>query len=222
MGLFSRYNKTNFDAGGCMLEEVPMGADIVLAAQKFMAPRKIDSRDMLLTSSNQGQTPHCVGYSTAGYCEFIHWKTHHYPEQMDGDAVYAEAKKMDGSPNVNGTWPKFGVRAAINLGLIQGNGKYVQKGRKNVKFALHQYGVCVAGFMITTEWNKVEKKSGLIVDMGNNAQNRGGHAVLLCGYDNTGVYIQNSWGTEWGLHGFGLLRWSQFDRQFMSGMVITQ
>jgi len=220
MGLFSRYEKTNFEGGGCKLEDIPMGSDIVMASPKFMAPRKIDSRDMLLVSSNQGETPHCVGYSTAGYCEFVQWKMNHYPEQKDGDAIYKEAKRLDNSPNVNGTWPKFGVRAAINLGFIAGQGRYVSKSRKEVQFALHQYGVCIAGFMITTEWNKVEKKNGLISDMGNAAVNRGGHAVLLCGYDDTGVYLQNSWGTEWGIHGFGILRWSQFDRQFMNGMVI--
>jgi len=220
MGWFSRYNKTNFEAGGCVLEDIPLGADVVLAADKFLAPRKIDSRDMLLTSSNQGQTPHCVGYSTAGYCEFIHWKIQHYPEQIDGDAIYAEAKKLDGSPNINGTWPKFGVEAAINLNLIKGKGKYIPSTRKDIQFALHQYGVCIAGLMITTEWNQVEKKTGMIIDLGNQAVKRGGHAILLCGYDDQGVYIQNSWGTEWGLYGFGMLRWSQFDKQFMNGMVI--
>jgi len=222
MGLFTRYNKTNFEAGGCMMEDIPMGADIVLTADKFRAPRKIDSRDMLVKASNQGQTPHCVGYSTAGYCEYYHWKTEHYPKQLNGDAIYEIAKTLDRSPHVAGTWPKFGVKAAINLGLIKGKGKYVPKSRNDVKFALHQYGVCIAGFMITDEWNKVEKRHGMISDFGNRAVQRGGHCVLICGYDDNGVFIQNSWGAEWGLHGFGLLKWKQFDRQFMNGMVITQ
>lgn len=221
MGFFSRYSKTDFKAGGCFIEDIPMGSEVILRAEKFIAPRKIDSRDMLLTSSNQGPMPHCVGYGTAGYCEFINWKIKHYPEQVDGDIIYAEAKKIDGSPNSNGTWPKFGVQAAINLGFIKGTGKYVNASREDVKFALHQYGVCIAGFMITDEWNQVEKKSGLIINLGNRAIRRGGHCVLLCGYDDFGVYIQNSWSEEWGIYGFALLSWEQFDRQFMNGMVIA-
>jgi len=221
MGWFTRYSKTNFEAGGCVIEDIPMGADIVLTAQKFTAPRKIDSRDMLVTSSNQGQTPHCVGYSTAGYCEYYHWKNEHYPKQLDGDAIYAKAKKYDKSPQVKGTWPKFGVQAAVKLGLITGKGKYIPNTRNDVKFALHQYGVCIAGFMITDEWNKVAKINGIISDFGNRAVKRGGHCVLICGYDESGVYIQNSWGEGWGLHGFGMLKWKQFDRQFMNGMVIV-
>lgn len=220
MGLFTRYKKTNFEAGGCIIEDIPMGAPVVRSDKKFIAPRKIDYRDMLVASSDQGQTPHCVGFSVAGCCEFWHWKKEHYPKQFDGDAIYAEAKKIDGSPEVGGTWPKFGVQAAIKLGFIKGKGKYIDSPMKDVMFALHQYSVCIGGFMITDEWNKVEASNGKIIDLGNRAVKRGGHCVLICGYDKDGVYIQNSWGTGWALHGFALLSWAQFSRQFMNGMII--
>ena len=35
----------------------------------------------------------------------------------------------------------------------------------------------------------------------------GGHAVIICGYDQEGVYIQNSWGRTWGFKGFCLMKW---------------
>lgn len=216
-----KYKKTNFKAGGCILEETtPKGFSKIKTSDKFVAPRKIDSRDMLLTSSHQGGSPHCVGYSTAGYCEFVHWKTKHYPQQIDGDHIYFEAKKLDNSPNVRGTWIKYGIQASINLNLIQGKGKLIPSNMQDIKFALHQYGVCIAGFRITNEWDKVERKTGIISDFGDKAKKRGGHAVLLCGYDSKGIYIQNSWGEEWGLHGFALLKWHQFDKQFKYAMVI--
>jgi hypothetical protein len=34
---------------------------------------------------------------------------------------------------------------------------------------------------------------------------RGGHAVVIVGYDHRGLWIHNSWGPEWGVEGFGLL-----------------
>lgn len=34
---------------------------------------------------------------------------------------------------------------------------------------------------------------------------RGNHAVLAVGYDSTGIQVQNSWGTNWGVDGFGTL-----------------
>jgi len=222
MSWFSKYNKTNFEAGGCKMGSIPMGAPVVKTNKKFYAPKKIDSRDMCLASSNQYKTPHCVGYGTAGYCEYYHWKKEHFPEQLNGDAIYAEAKKLDKQPNISGTWPRFGIQAAINLGFIKGKGEYVPSSILDIKFALHEYAVVIAGFKITNEWNQVEKKSGLIRDLGSNAVTRGGHCVLIVGYDATGIYIQNSWGAEWGIHGFAILPWHKVEKQLITAMVINQ
>ena len=38
--------------------------------------------------------------------------------------------------------------------------------------------------------------------------NIGGHSVLALGYDSTGLLIQNSWGTSWGINGFARLSWA--------------
>ena len=215
-----KYNKTKFEAGGLIPEEIPLGdPQIYKANEKFRAPRKIDFRDMCLASSNQGQSPHCVGYATAGFIEVQNWRTKHYPEQVDGDAIYAEAKKLDGNPNAKGTWLTFGIQASINLGLIKGKERKILANREDVKFALHEYGVCISAFMINDDWNYVERKNGLIRNTPNSKQ-LGGHAVLLCGYDDTGVYIQNSWSEQWGIHGFAILSWEQFDKQFKNAMVI--
>ena len=220
MGLFSKYKKTNFEAGGLLLPDRPLGArDGLQADAKFVAPRKIDNRDMLLSSSNQGQFPHCAGYTMAGVCEYYHWKRNHYPIQFSGDNIYLKAKEIDGYGG-NGTYLRFAVQAANLLNLIKCEGIDLGNSRDNIKFALHEYDVALAGFMITNEWNLVDKKTGRIKDLGSDANTRGGHAVLLCGYDSHGVYIQNSWSEEWGLHGFGLLSWAQFDRQFMKGMAV--
>jgi len=80
--------------------------------------------------------------------------------------------------------------------------------------------VVLSGFGITDEWNWVDKNTGMIRDMGENSSKRGGHAVLLCGYDDSGVYIQNSWGDQWGHYGFAILNWDMYDRQFMRAMII--
>mgnify|MGYP001004565829 CR=1 FL=1 len=216
---FLRYNKTSFAAGGCLLEDIPYGADVIMTAKKFIAPRRIDYRDMLVASSDQGNTPSCVGFSSAACCEFWHWKKEHYPKQFNGLTIYNKAKTLDGSPNADGTWPKYGVKAAIELGFIKGKGKYVNSSRDNIKFTLHEHGVFVGGFKITQDWNYVDKKTGLIRNT-SNSRTIGGHAICICGYNEQGVYIQNSWSKNYGIHGFAILRWEQVDKQFMNGMVI--
>ena len=34
---------------------------------------------------------------------------------------------------------------------------------------------------------------------------RGGHAIVIVGYDHRGLWIHNSWGPEWGIEGYGIL-----------------
>jgi hypothetical protein len=36
----------------------------------------------------------------------------------------------------------------------------------------------------------------------------GGHAMLVLGYDQTGIIVQNSWGTTWGAAGFARISWA--------------
>ena len=220
--IFSKYNKTNFEAGGLITYKTPLcameEAKFLKTAPQFMAPRKIDNRDMCLASNNQGQTPKCTAYSTAGYCEFQHWKTEHFPQQLDADAIYAKAKTIDGIPNEDGTYIWSAIKSAIALNMIKGEGKTIQPTKLDVQFAIHQYGVCIAGFIITDDWNYVEKKTGIIKNSFN-APRKGAHAVLLCGYDSTGCYVQNSWG-DWGAAGFGVLEWVMFEKQIDNAMVI--
>lgn len=49
-------------------------------------------------------------------------------------------------------------------------------------------------------------------DIAAGAKNYGGHAVLVLGYDSTGVLIQNQWGTGWGDGGYATLDWDFVQR----------
>jgi hypothetical protein len=151
--------------------------------------------------------------------EVRNWRTKHYPEQVDGDAIYREAKKIDGDNN-DGTSLDSAGQAAINLGLVSGKLQFVNSDFDSIKYCIHTNLAFVAGFNITNEWNYTDKKTGQILDLGDKAVILGGHAILVCGYDEFGVYIQNSWGSSWGIYGFALIPWSKVSKQFMYGMVI--
>lgn len=209
-------SKTHYKAGGLILGDIPLSANLVKTPEKFVAPRKIDFRDMCIETSNQGPHPFCGGYSVAGYIEVQNWKRLHYPQQVDGEAIYLEAKKFDGISG-DGTSLQAAVQAAMNLKLITGKAEYVNKGRENIKFAIHEFGVCVGGFEITADWNNV-RDDGVVPYKDN--RKLGGHAILICGFSPEGVYIQNSWSPTWGLYGFCLLSWQQVDEQFMHGMIV--
>ena len=71
--------------------------------------------------------------------------------------------------------------------------------------------LCIAGFKITDGW--YVPNADYTIKSGRTPL--GGHAVLVCGYDEKGVYIQNHWGKDWGAKGFGILPWSLYERQLM-------
>ena len=47
----------------------------------------------------------------------------------------------------------------------------------------------------------------------------GGHAFILIGYDETGFWIQNSWGPTWGLSGFAHLSYTDWSANAMDAWV---
>lgn len=215
----SRYTKTNFKAGYCKGPKLLANKENTASyPDHFLAPRKLDFRDMCIKTSDQESTPHCAGYAIAGMIEVQNWKRKHYPEQVDGDSIYTESKRIDGDPH-EGTSLDSAARAAINLKLINGKIKFVETSFSGIKFCIHSHITFAAGFMVTDEWNNVDRKTGRIPEF-ENSVNLGGHAVLVCGYDEDGVYIQNSWGPTWGIHGFALVPWDTVTTQFMYGIVI--
>ena len=183
-------------------------------------PRKIDNRHQCSVTDQQGTKPHCAAYSICNLCEALIWKKTGKLINIDADQVYARAKQIDGDISSDGTYLEAAIKAAFQLGGFNGSsikiGTIYNDGSDNtielVKFLLHKYDFLHMGFQITEGWYATSESDYFIRDRG---ANLGGHAVLGCGFDPDGVYIQNSWGTSWGAKGFGILPWSAFKKQFM-------
>ena len=218
---FLKYKKTNFVGGGLMMPRTLMAdRKVAVKTPQFVAPKKLDFRDMCIQTSDQGQTSKCAAYSTAGNIEVLNWKKMHYPQQVDPDPIYAEAKRLDGNTS-DGTSLDHAAQAALNLKLIEGQINFVDTDINSMKFAIHTNTSFVGGFMITDEWNRVNSETGQISDFGDNARKLGGHAILCCGYSDIGLYIQNSWGSSWGIYGFALIPWAQVTKQYMYGVFVA-
>jgi hypothetical protein len=70
-----KYKHTNFKAGGLIpSRQVQSSSNTHSRDKKFIAPRKLDFRDMCLSTDNQNDSPHCAGYATAGMIEMDNWK----------------------------------------------------------------------------------------------------------------------------------------------------
>lgn len=74
-------------------------------------------------------------------------------------------------------------------------------------------------------WDRVRKncktlEAALILPP-NRPNDVGGHAFALVGYTPDGFIIQNSWGPDWGYHGFGLLPYEDWTRYGTDAWALT-
>ncbi|MCP4326955.1 MAG: C1 family peptidase [Alphaproteobacteria bacterium] len=65
--------------------------------------------------------------------------------------------------------------------------------------ALNEAGILYASASVHEGWRQVDPESGRIPYR---KRLIGGHAFAIVGYDETGFWVQNSWGPKWGLKGF--------------------
>ena len=213
---------TRHPAGFCHMPKGFSHMATLSASPKFMAPSRIDLRDYCTPTEDQGVKPWCAAYAAAQWTENIKWRIRGYPVDVDPAPLYKWAKAHDGDPKGSGTTLNA-VLGALKQEEFPGDQheiKVLRPSRLAVKYALHKFGCALGGFNIDTSWWGVKTECPKIT--GEGTPNQGGHAVLLCGYDKEGVWIQNSWGKGWGEWGFAKIPWTVFDRQFMYGAVLTR
>ena len=197
-----------------------------VGGQRFVAPLEVDLRGYETRTENQGQLPYCAAYTAAGFTENIKWRVNGYPKDIDPVPLYKFAKTIDGDPNGDGTTLDAVCEALRHYGYFDADKCRTRliwgdegNARDNIRFALHRYGVALGAFNITEEWYDKNKVNHVVAIP--NSPHIGGHAVEICGFNQQGVIVHNSWGVEWGLKGFAIVSWSEFDSQFIYAAVLT-
>jgi len=197
------------------------------AAASFRGPRELLLDGYMTPVENQGATPQCAAYSASTFAEAVLWRKNGYHRDIDPARLYRYAKTIDGDPNGDGTYLECALKALLHfgyfdeskcgVGVIQGPLFGALSGLNDVKYAIHKYGCCIAGFNISESW--FAPRRGVVSGEG---APQGGHAVTLCGYDEGGVLVQNSWGADYGHEGRIYLPNSAFEAEFMYAAVVTR
>ena len=208
-------------AGFCTLPKGLTLMSAMRATSQFIAPSRIDLRDYCTPTDDQGEKPWCAAYAAAQWVENIRWRLTDMPANIDPAPVYAHAKSIDGDPDGEGTSLNAALDFFCQTAFKSPDCKVLilRPNRLSVKYAIHKFGCALGGFNIDSSWWGVTSDAPVI--NGKGEPNQGGHAVLICGYDKQGVWIQNSWGRYWGEWGFAKITWQAFDREFMYGAVIS-
>ncbi len=196
------------------------------SAHKFVAPRTVDLRDYCTKTENQGDKPWCAAYTAAGYTENILWRKNDYIEEVDPAMIYREAKRLDGSPNTDGTSLDAVLKVLLNARYFDPKICKIQMiwnypgWEESLKYAIHKFGCCLLACNITEEWYLCGQNKTSITGNSYNTS-VGGHAILACGYNEDGIIIHNSWGEGWGAYGYALITWAALRKQFIYAACLS-
>jgi len=199
-------------------------AVITASPASYVTPSMVDLRSQMLPPNDQGSSQACAAYAMAGCIEFHNWRTYGTAIQVDPAPIYARAKQIDGlGDGVEGTTLEAVVQASQDLGLLSWVDNATIRDISHpleIKRALHRNGVLLAAFEITDQWMHASP-DGWIPEGG---EKIGGHACVLCAYDQVSARpfygFQGSWG-EQGWRGFNRLSPQQFAEQFIYALAFS-
>lgn len=220
-----------FVNGGLKIPDKILKRETFAAAKDFSAPSILDLRGYCTPVENQGNLPYCAAYAATSFAENILWRKNHYHEEIDPLPIYKYAKSIDGDPTGAGTFLECAMEGLFKykyfnpdvckIKLFGGNPFNNGNAIRDMKFAIHQYGICMAGFAITSEWYSPNSKNMVTGIKG--ATGQGGHAVVVCGYNDElkAFLIMNSWGTSYAEKGFVWVSYDAFLEQFIYASTMT-
>lgn len=169
------------------------------------------------------ESPSCGGHAIANvleimirrdapedwlHCELMR-RLGQIPWQIDGERIWRELRLKHYGNLAGGLKMEEVANGPRDIGINEFNVHMVED---PMIAAAIGCGPMVAGLAISSSWEKPDAKTGYIRPVVPNPF--AGHAVAIVGAQekDNGVYIiiQNSWGPNWGVHGYGILNFEYY------------
>ena len=199
--------------------------------QRKKLPKRVDLTEKMSAVSDQGDEGTCVGFASVDglkeYQEHVEWNK---DIQLSVRYVYSNAKKIDGSPDDEGTTIRCAMKIIKDKGVAPEScwpykphqtdkpcakadqlawpnriERYVRlRTMQEMKESLYVNGPFVAGVYVFDSWSKASA-NGKIPMPKPGDQFVGGHAICIIGYDDKKkeFKFKNSWTKAWGDKGYG-------------------
>lgn len=98
----------------------------------------------------------------------------------------------------------------------------------DLQAAIQTVGAVFVSSFVHEGWNAVPTVKGLpeghahlpLIDYGGTPERSNGHAYALVGFNSRGFVLQNSWGPDWGAHGFAVLSYEDWLAHAMDAWVV--
>lgn len=204
-------------------------------------PKKVDYTQKMSPVRDQQDEGVCVGFATAcGMKEYQELLDYEKLVELSPRFVYAEAKKIDGMPGLEGTTIRAAMQVLKKMGVCQEKFWPYRPHQKDkpkegavsdakkfciityarilelneLRMALFTKGPIVLGVKVFE--GMLKTKTGIVPMPKKGERSLGGHAISACGYDDEKglVKFKNSWG-KWGDKGYGYLPYAYIQRYMM-------
>lgn len=201
-------------------------------------PPRLDNRKRVPKILDQGQEGSCTGFGLAATVNFLHSNRgarRSASELVSPYMLYSLAKRYDEWPgekyegsSIRGGmkgWLRHGVCSAklwtaskrdaeITGGIMKDAlqrplGAYYRVRHLHLNHmhaALNETGILYVSSDVHSGWDNTDSKGRIPWS----DEKSGGHAYAIVGYDEHGFWIQNSWGTDWGVGGFAHLSYDDW------------
>jgi C1A family cysteine protease len=215
----------------CNLKKsLPDNRDYIFSSDNLKVPKKLDYRNDLQPIRNQGQQGTCYAQATACMKEWQEKKDSGFDEYFSPQFFYDNRPNNydDNINNDDGMYGRDVMKLIKNIGICRENTypygniqhkddiselayeeakEYIIKSyaRINTMFdlkkSLLKNGPCLIAFPVYNYSSEFWVKNG---------ESKGGHAVIVVGYDKDGFIIRNSWGGKWGNDGYSTYNYNDW------------
>jgi len=195
---------------------------------------------------NQQDEPACTGFALAAVINYLNQQRGDDEKKVSMRMLYEMARRNDEwqGEDYSGSSCRGAIKGWYNMGVAEESlwsyqankpGSFSIAAAKNARAntvgayyrlnhrvsdfhaALNEAGVIYCSARVHKGWEQKQVTGGKITANENYA---GSHAFAIVGYDDTGFWVQNSWGEQWGKDGLAIWTYEDWQKNLQDAWVM--
>ncbi len=195
---------------------------------------------------NQQDEPACTGFALAAVINYLNQQRGDDEKKVSMRMLYEMARRNDEwqGEDYSGSSCRGAIKGWYNMGVAEESlwsyeankpGSFSVAAAKNARAntigayyrlkhrvsdfhaALNEAGVIYCSARVHRGWEQNQVLDGVISA---NENHSGSHAFAIVGYDDSGFWVQNSWGEKWGREGLAIWSYEDWQQNIQDAWVL--